>query len=47
MADQKGKGLRRLGGVERILRIHQGYPGVIRAALKARVREDLTALSEE
>ena len=47
VADQKGKGLRRLGGVEHILRIHHGYPGVIRAALKARVREDLTALSEE
>ena len=31
----------------RILRIRHGYPGVIMAALEARVREDLTTLPEE
>ena len=43
-------GLRQLGGhdeVERILCTRHGYPGVIIAALAARVREDLTTLPEE
>ena len=46
----EGEGRRRLGGhaqVERTLCIRHGYPGVIIAALVARVREDLTTLPEE
>ena len=45
-----GRGLPRLSGhaqVQRMLRTRHGNPGVIIAALEARVREDLTTLPEE
>ena len=46
----EGEELQRLGGhtqVERILCIRHAYPGVVIAALEARVQEDLTTLPEE